>query len=173
MNYTMHRATDRYTFFFRPESPFSQWHPATFVVDGVTFTCAEQFMMHGKALLFDDPAVAAEILAAATPREHKALGRKVHGFDEATWRAHRERIVLDGNRAKFTQNPAMLEALLATRGTELVEASPYDKIWGVGLSMEDPAIEDPSNWRGKNLLGRILTRLRDEVLSAHEAHRGS
>ena len=169
----MQRATDRYTFFFRPESPFSQWHPARFEVDGLVFGCAEQFMMHGKALLFDDAEVAAEILAAAHPREHKALGRKVRGFDEQAWRGNRERIVLEGNRAKFTQNPDLRAALMATAGTTLVEASPYDRIWGVGLSMDNPAIDDPANWRGKNLLGRILTRLRDEVLSAHEAHRGS
>jgi hypothetical protein len=161
----MQRATDRYTFFFRPESPFSQWHPSRFVVDGVTFVCAEQFMMHGKARLFDDAEVAAQILAATSPREHKALGRKVRGFDDAVWRRERERIVYDGNRAKFGQDRALLAALLATRGTELVEASPYDRIWGVGLSMDDPAIEDPTSWRGKNLLGRILTRLRDELIA--------
>jgi ribA/ribD-fused uncharacterized protein len=161
----MQRVTDRYTFFFRPESPFSQWHPSRFEVDGVAFRCAEQFMMHGKARLFDDAEVAAEILAATTPREHKALGRKVRGFDDAVWRRERERIVYQGSRAKFGQDPALRAALLATRGTELVEASPYDRIWGVGLSMDDPAIDDPASWRGKNLLGRILTRLRDELIA--------
>jgi ribA/ribD-fused uncharacterized protein len=161
----MLRVTDRHTFFFRPESPFSQWHPATFVVDGATFSCAEQFMMHGKAVLFGDHAIAAEILATSSPRQHKALGRKVAGFDDRTWKAHREAIVAAGSRAKFTQNPALLQTLLATAGTELVEASPFDRIWGVGLSADDPRIDDPTQWRGGNLLGKILTRLRDELLA--------
>lgn len=161
----MMRTTERYTFFFRPESPFSQWHPAVFVVDGNTYGCAEQFMMHGKAVLFGDGEIAAQILAVASPREHKALGRKVRGFDEKVWRAHREAIVQAASRAKFTQNPELLRALLATRGTELVEASPFDRIWGVGLSADDPRIDDPANWRGPNLLGRILTRVRDELIA--------
>ena len=161
----MLRRTAQYTFFFRPEAPFSQWHPSRFEVGGNTFSCAEQFMMHGKALLFRDPEIAARILATAEPREHKALGRKVRGFDDAAWRRAREGIVYDGNRAKFTQSPALLEALLATRGTELVEASPFDRIWGIGLGADHPAASDPSKWRGQNLLGRILTRLRDELIA--------
>ena len=162
----MQRTTERHTFFFRPESPFSQWHPARFVVDGLEFSCAEQFMMHGKAILFGDAAIAAEILAVASPRQHKALGRKVSGFDDRAWKAHREEIVLAGSRAKFSQNPDLLSVLLATHGTQLVEASPFDRIWGVGLSMSDPRIDDPANWRGQNLLGKILTRLRDELRAA-------
>jgi ribA/ribD-fused uncharacterized protein len=162
----MERTTSRYTFFFRPESPFSQWYPAEFTVDGGHFVCAEQFMMHGKAVLFGDAEVAAEILAVTAPRAHKALGRKVRGFDEAVWRTRREDIVYAGSRAKFTQNADLRAVLLATGTTELVEASPFDRIWGVGMSMTDPRIDDPQNWRGKNLLGRILTRLRDELTRA-------
>src|SRR5687767_10270626 len=144
----MLRRTDRHTFFFRPQEVFSQWHPATFVVDGNTFTCAEQFMMHGKALLFRDAEIAAQILAAASPKEHKALGRKVRGFDDRLWKQEREVIVAAGSRAKFTQNPAMLRALLDTAPTLLVEASPFDRIWGVGLGADNPRIDDPANWRG-------------------------
>ena len=155
--------------FWQPPAVFGQWTESVFVVDGVTYVCAEQFMMAEKARLFGDEATRARILAAASPREHKALGRKVRNFDDAVWKANRERIVMAGSRAKFTQNAALRDALLATAGTELVEASPFDRIWGVGLSMDNPAIEDPANWRGKNLLGRILTRLRDELLSEHEA----
>lgn len=162
----MLRVTPRFTFFFRPECPFSQWYPSPFTVDGRAFGCAEQFMMHGKALLFDDAEVAAEILATPSPREHKALGRKVRGFDDGVWKQKREEIVAAGSRAKFTQNPELRSLLLDTRGTTLVEASPYDRIWGVGLSAENPLIDDPANWRGKNLLGKILTRLRDELLAA-------
>ena len=115
-----------FTFFFTEASPFSQWYRCTFGAGGRAFNCAEQYMMHGKALLFGDAEIAAEILAADHPREHKALGRKVRGFDDAVWRREREGIVLAGNRAKFTQDLALREQLLATRGTTLVEVSPYD-----------------------------------------------
>jgi ribA/ribD-fused uncharacterized protein len=151
------------TFFFGEASPFSQWHRCSFVVDDRTFNCAEQFMMYGKALLFEDAEVATRILAAAHPREHKALGRKVKRFDDAAWKRAREGIVKTGNRAKFTQNPELLAQLLATRGTTLVEASPYDRIWGIGLAASDPRAKDRAAWRGQNLLGVILTELRDEL----------
>src|SRR5215510_9394236 len=120
----MTETRDGFTFFWHADSPFSQWHRVRFVVDGNTFTCAEQFMMHGKALLFGDAEVAAKILAAQTPRTHKALGRQVRGFVDARWRAEREAIVYAGNTAKFTQNSDLLAQLLATAGTRLVEASP-------------------------------------------------
>jgi hypothetical protein len=155
-----------YTFFFTESSPFSQWYRCSFRVDDVTFNCAEQFMMHGKARLFDDVEVAAKILAADHPRDHKALGRKVKNFDDAAWKRARETIVLNGNRAKFTQNPALRDALLATKGTLLVEASPYDRIWGIGLSATDPRARNPTLWKGQNLLGKILTALRDELAAA-------
>lgn len=156
----------RFTFFFTESSPFSQWYRCTFTAHGLTFQCAEQYMMHGKAMLFGDARVAAQILEATHPREHKALGRKVKPFDDATWKARRESIVLEGNRAKFTQNADLRELLLATRGTELVEASPYDRIWGIGLGASDPRAQDPATWRGQNLLGKLLTRLRDELAAA-------
>jgi ribA/ribD-fused uncharacterized protein len=152
-----------YTFFFTEASPFSQWYRAAFVVDGVSFGCAEQYMMYGKAQLFGDAEVAAEILAVDHPRAHKALGRKVKPFDDRTWRLNREAIVSAGNRAKFTQNADLRAQLLATRGTTLVEASPYDRIWGIGLAANDPRAADPAKWKGQNLLGKILTALRDEL----------
>lgn len=162
----MIRRTERFTFFFRPEAPFSQWYPAQFELAGQLFTCAEQYMMYGKAILFEDAEVAAEILEAASPRQHKALGRKVRNFSDALWKANRETIVADGSRAKFTQNPELRQALLDTAGTQLVEASPFDRIWGIGLAATDKRADDPSQWRGQNLLGKILTRVRDELLAA-------
>ncbi|WP_375767725.1 NADAR family protein [Archangium gephyra] len=162
----------RFTFFWRQQSPFSQWYPAEFVVGGVRFTCAEQYMMHGKAVLFGDAEMAARILEARTPKEHKALGREVRGFEGAVWERERERIVYEGSHAKFTQNAELLAALLATAGTELVEASPMDRIWGVGLSAEDPRIQDPATWRGQNLLGKVLTRLREDLLSSSAKRAG-
>jgi len=155
-----------FTFFFTEESPFSQWYRCSFAVDGVTFNCAEQFMMHGKARLFSDDDVAREILAADHPKTQKALGRKVSNFVPDVWDRECQRIVTDGNRAKFTQNAELLEKLLATKGTTLVEASPYDRIWGIGLAASDPRASDPSKWLGKNLLGKVLTELREERLRA-------
>ena len=152
-----------YTFFFSEESPFSQWHPCRFVVDGHAFGCAEQYMMHGKARLFGDAEIAAKILEADHPRTHKALGRKVRGFDDAIWKCEREAIVRAGNRAKFTQNTELRAQLLATRGTTLVEASPTDRVWGIGLAASDARARDATAWRGQNLLGKILTALRDEL----------
>jgi ribA/ribD-fused uncharacterized protein len=155
-----------YTFFFTEASPFSQWYRCRFEVNGHVFTCAEQYMMHGKALLFSDAETAEKILAADHPRQHKALGRKVTPFDDEIWRREREHIVMAGSRAKFTQDAELRALLLATASTTLVEASPYDRIWGIGLAATDPRAQDPATWRGQNLLGVILTRLRDELLAA-------
>jgi ribA/ribD-fused uncharacterized protein len=162
----MSRRADRFTFFFRSESPFSQWYPARFSLGGHTFRCAEQYMMYGKAILFGDAEIAAKILDAAGAKQQKALGRNVRHFNEDIWKARREQIVADGNRAKFTQNPEPRRALLETAGTELVEASPFDRIWGIGLAATDRRAQNRSQWRGQNLLGQILTRLRDEFLAS-------
>ena len=155
-----------FTFFFTEKSPFSQWYRCAFTVDGVAFSCAEQFMMHGKAILFGDEEIAKEILVADHPKQHKALGRKVKNFDDVVWKRERENIAMAGSRAKFTQNAELKQLLLDTRGTELVEASPFDRIWGIGLAATSPKAQDPKQWRGQNLLGKILTRLRDELIAA-------
>lgn len=152
-----------YTFFFTEASPFSQWYRCSFTQGELTFMCAEQYMMHGKAVLFGDAAMGAQIMTATHPKKHKELGRKVKNFDDVVWKREREGIVLAGSRAKFTQNAELLELLLATKGTTLVEASPYDRIWGIGLAASNPKAQDPATWRGQNLLGKILTGLRDEL----------
>jgi ribA/ribD-fused uncharacterized protein len=158
-----------YTFFFTEASPFSQWHRCTFTAAELTFMCAEQYMMHGKAILFGDREVAAEILAADHPKKHKALGRKVKDFDDKVWKANRELIVAAGSRLKFTQNAELKSALLATRGTTLVEASPYDRIWGIGLGAKDPRAQSEATWKGQNLLGKILTKLHNDLIAEDAA----
>ena len=95
---------EKFTFFFGKDSPFSQWHPAHFVVDDVTYNCAEQYMMHQKAVLFRDVAIAAEILKSSVPKEHKALGRKVSNFDPKTWNTECRKIVKAGNMAKVQRS---------------------------------------------------------------------
>ncbi|OAS13333.1 NADAR family protein [Paenibacillus oryzisoli] len=156
---------EKFTFFYRTESPFSQWHPALFEIDGVYFNCAEQYMMYQKAMLFNDAEIAAQILSAQTPREQKELGRAVRNFHREQWETNCKQFVYEGNYAKFTQNQQLLESLLVTQGTTLVEASPTDRIWGVGLSEDDPRILKRETWRGTNWLGEVLTELREDLFT--------
>jgi ribA/ribD-fused uncharacterized protein len=144
--------------------PFSQWHASTFQVGGIYFSHAEQFMMYSKAVVFGDAETAEKILRTVVPREQKAFGREVRGFDESIWHLFREGIVFQGSYAKYSQNPDLRELLLATRGTTLVEASPHDRVWGIGLGEEDPRARDRSQWLGLNLLGEALTRVREVLL---------
>jgi ribA/ribD-fused uncharacterized protein len=118
-------------------------------------------MMYAKAMLFDDHDTASKILAASLPREQKRLGRAVRGFDNASWERCRESIMFVGCREKFRQNAELAAVLRDTGSSVLVEASPYDRIWGVGLGETDPRLADSSNWQGLNLLGKTLMRVRD------------
>ncbi|MFS8103455.1 NADAR family protein [Lentzea alba] len=144
----------------------SQWWPCVFEVDGVTFASAEHYMMWRKALLFDDTAVASRVLAAASPAEAKALGREVSGFDDEVWVSSRLEIVVAGNLAKFGQDPALRSYLLNTGSRVLVEASPQDRVWGIGLVASDPRASDPSSWLGLNLLGEALMEVRSRLSAA-------
>ena len=159
------REIGNFTLFFGADDALSNWHPCKFVYRGFEFQSVEQFMMFSKAKLFEDAASASAILAARHPKAQKALGRKVEGFDIEKWLSKREAIVYVGCREKFSQNPRLRTVLLATASTELVEASPYDRIWGVGLGERDPLILDKSNWRGTNLLGITLMKVRDTLRS--------
>lgn len=145
---------------------FSQWFPAPFEVDGESYATAEHFMMAEKAHLFGDVAVRERVLAAGSPAQAKKLGRLVKGFDDALWERERFAIVVRANEAKFAQNPAMRDYLLGTGERVLVEASPVDRIWGTGLAADDPAADDPSRWRGLNLLGFALMEVRARLRAA-------
>ena len=138
----------------------SQWWPVSFTVDGDRYASAEHFMMAEKARLFGDEATRAQILKAADPAAAKRLGRRVRGFDEGRWEAERFEIVVRGSRAKFEQNPPLREFLLGTGDRVLVEASPVDRIWGIGMAADDPRAGDPEQWRGLNLLGFALMEAR-------------
>lgn len=142
---------------------FSQWHATPFILDDLTFSTAEQWMMFSKARLFGDDEIAAQIIATADPGEQKRLGQRVQGFEQSLWDAEKVGVVHAGSMAKFGQNPGALRQLKATGEAMLVEANPRDWIWGVGLSVDDPRVHDPAEWRGGNLLGRILTRVREEL----------
>ncbi|MCU7647871.1 NADAR family protein [Pseudomonas piscis] len=147
-------------------SCFSQWFAAGFEVDGTHYPTAEHFMMAGKALLFDDQETHARILKAGPPAYAKRLGREVRGFDDARWQAARFDIVVQGNLAKFGQNPELGHFLQCTRKKILVEASPVDRIWGIGLAADDAMATRPDRWRGLNLLGYALMEVRDRLLAA-------
>jgi ribA/ribD-fused uncharacterized protein len=141
----------------------SQWWPAAFELDGVHYLTAEHFMMAGKARLFGDTERLAMILAARTPDRAKALGRMVRGFDSAAWDAAAFDIVVRGNLAKFGQNEALQRFLLATGERVLVEASPVDPVWGIGMVESDVRAADPAQWQGSNLLGFALMAVRAQL----------
>ncbi|XP_072160562.1 N-glycosidase Npun_R5314-like [Bemisia tabaci] len=150
------------------KSCLSQWYEQPFVVDGETFATAEHYMMARKARLFGDEEAARRALAAATPKEAKAVGRQVRGFSEEVWRRHRETIVLEGNLAKFGARPELRDFLLATGDAVIVEASPRDTIWGIGLGQDNPKAKSPATWRGLNLLGFALVKTRERLRSPQE-----
>ncbi len=157
---TREYSTADMVFFWKPPSVFCQWTPSPFQVDGVNYNCAEQFFASEKARLFGDVDALRRIMEVSDPSLHKRYGRAVRGFDSTLWESERENIVLTASYAKFSQNPAMRHHLLATGEKCLVEASPYDSIWGVGLRADNPHIRHSPSWRGLNLLGSALQKVR-------------
>ncbi|MFJ4331684.1 NADAR family protein [Streptomyces sp. NPDC088935] len=145
------------------QSCLSQWWPSPFTVAGAEYRTAEHWMMAGKARLFADPEAERRVLAAAHPAEAKKAGRLVRGFDEAVWERERFRIVVEGSVHKFASDPALRAFLLDTGGRVLVEASPVDRVWGIGLAADDEAATDPERWRGPNLLGFALMAARERL----------
>ncbi|MFG2680052.1 NADAR family protein [Streptomyces sp. NPDC048392] len=138
----------------------SQWWPSPFTVAGVEYATAEHWMMAGKARLFGDAEAERRVLAAAHPAEAKRAGRLVRGFEEAVWERERFRIVVEGSVHKFASDPALRAFLLDTGERVLVEASPVDRVWGIGLAADDEAARDPERWQGPNLLGFALMAAR-------------
>ncbi|MFJ8041477.1 NADAR family protein [Kitasatospora sp. NPDC096147] len=165
-------AQPKYVFFWghRPErdgrigaGALSQWWPGVFEVDGVRYPTAEHWMMAGKARLFGDEEVLAKVLAAGSAPEAKKLGRQVRRFDDRRWDAERFELVVRGNVAKFGQDEALRSYLLGTGRRVLVEASPIDRIWGIGLHADDERATRPADWRGLNLLGFALMEARTRL----------
>jgi ribA/ribD-fused uncharacterized protein len=147
-------------------SCMSQWYAAPFEHEGVTYLTAEHFMMAGKARLFGDEEAVAQILATPGPDKVKAIGRRIKHYDDAAWSRERYAIVLAGNLAKFGQHAALKAFLLGTGDKILVEASPVDAIWGIGLAQDDPAAAKPHEWQGENLLGFALMEVRSLLRQA-------
>lgn len=145
------------------KSCLSQWWEMSFVVTGIPYRSAEHWMMAEKARLFGDEQILTQILAAKSPAETKKLGRQIHNFVPQVWEEHKYEIVIAGNLHKFSQHQPLADFLLATGDRVLVEASPVDTIWGIGLSADHPDTERPARWQGPNLLGFALMEVRDQL----------
>lgn len=159
-------SSEQFVFFWKPKQKngyFGNWYPSPFDIDGLHFSCVEQYIMYAKARLFNDLASADAIMATKSPSRHKALGRKVQNFDQYVWNQNKEKILYDGLYAKFTQNADLREILLKTGTSILAEASPLDKIYGIGLDRKDPDAQDPSKWKGQNLLGKTMMIVRGDI----------
>ena len=184
---------EEFEFFWKADSPFSQWHPSPFKYKDKQFISAEQFMMYSKAKLFGDNVVADKIMHlnnallskdlisgnieaggiindkenfkvwSKIQKKFKDLGKEVKGFDEEVWKQKRISIVTVASREKFEQNPKLKEKLLATGKKTLVEASPFDSLYGIGLEKHRPEAQDRNQWKGLNLLGEILTNVKKKM----------
>lgn len=142
---------------------FSQWWISNFECEGIEYKTAEHWMMAEKARLFNDLEVLQEILNVNSPADAKKLGRKVANYNEEKWLEKRYEIVKKGNFLKFSQNEELKAFLLSTTNEIIVEASPVDSIWGIGMASDHPDVNNPSKWKGLNLLGFALMEVRDEL----------
>lgn len=143
----------------------SQWWKSSFMLDGITYQTAEHWMMAEKARLFKDQEILQKILMVDSPAAAKKLGRKVKNFNPDTWNQRRFEIVVEGNYHKFSQNNDLKEFLIQTGNRIIVEASPVDAIWGIGIATDHKEISNPAKWRGLNLLGFALMEVRDKILN--------
>lgn len=140
---------------------FSNWYPVEFVDGNIKFYNSEQYMMYHKAKLFGDDEKSEEILKISDPREVKKKGREVKNFNQDIWNENAMDIVYSGCLLKFNQNKEIKEVLLSTKNKVLAEASPYDNIWGIGISAKEA--KEGKEWRGTNWLGKCLMRVRDTL----------
>ena len=151
------------TAFYTLHSKLSNHHPCTFNIDGTTYKSVEQYYMFKKATLFGDEIAAQKILKSADPAVAKSVGRKINNFDQDVWHHSRDGFMRTAIHAKFTQNSELCEFLQNTGDAILVEASPYDNYWGAGHSFADSQLWDPSQWKGSNMLGTLLSELREII----------
>lgn len=150
---------------YEPNHYGSNWYPSRFTVDDVEYNCGEQYMMAEKARQSGDAASLAKIMNSTDPREMKDLGRGVTGFSAQRWSDTCEDIMYRGLLCKFSQNIPMKKWLLDTGDAIIAEAAHYDSIWGIGLRSSDPRALSQKTWLGKNLLGKILMRVRKELIA--------
>ena len=158
-------------FFWNTDEPngcFSNWYPSPFLLDGKRYSNVEQYVMAGKAELFGDELMYRTILSTASPADCKRLGRRVKGFDSTEWDGAKYSVMKKGNLEKYRQNPDLLKKLLDTEDAILAEASPKDRIWGIGMEADEAATTDPKEWPGKNLLGKVLMEVREQLRKENE-----
>ncbi len=174
------RVTENYIFFWKEWPSNFKKAPFIAIIDSEEirrnlkiqktqeFLWTEQYFMWWKAITFEDWDIAKQILVADSPQRARELGRKVRGYDDKAWSRIREKVMFDANFLKYSQNPDLKAKLLNPdwQDKHYVEASPYDRIWAIGLSWEDPKCEDPRNWRGTNLLGKCLDNVREYLLAS-------
>lgn len=165
-------ATQKYIFFWGHQptrdgsissSCFSQWWESSFTEEDFVYRTAEHYMMIKKAELFGDHEVLSKMKVAKSPGELKKLGRLVKNFDAQLWDTNKYQIVKQANLLKFDQNESLRTFLLSTKDRVIVEASPLDSIWGIGLAKDHPDVMSPSKWKGENLLGFALMEVRDDL----------
>lgn len=157
------KAEQHFIFFFGKDTPFSNFHYSPFAIRELNFSCSEQAFMYEKAVLFNDHEIAKQILLAKDPVEYKRLGRLASNFHIDTWETHKRAIMYRVCYAKFSQSKPLKELLLSTNDKTLVEASKYDRIWGIGLELTDGNICNPQLWKGQNLLGITLMNVRNNL----------
>ena len=161
-----------YVMFWRPHEGngiLSQWYDSTFTVDGVEYSHAEMFMMAEKCKLMGDEETRQQILQCRDdPSKQQKLGRTVANWDEDLWLANREEVSYQANLAKFSQNSDLKNFLMQTDDAVLVEASPNDRVWGIGMKRTDYNATNEREWRGQNLLGKCLMRARETIRQEEE-----
>ena len=158
------RKTKTHLYFWGSE--YSQWFKKDGIIqeDGVKYSSAEQYMMAKKAELFKDLSIKEEILKYSNPNKIKKLGRKISNFNEKIWDDNKIEIVTQGNFLKFSQNKELNDLLIMDKELIIVEASPVDKIWGIGLHFDDNLVLEEKNWNGENLLGICIMKARKKIL---------
>lgn len=157
------RITDTHVYFWN--GIYSQWSKSKFTEGEIEYPNAEKYMMMKKAEVFGAHEILFQMMKTDNPKTVKALGRKIKNFTDSKWDAHKMEIVTQASYLKFTQNPSLLKQLLAEQHLELVEASPVDKVWGIGLHYDNDEVLDKSKWKGQNLLGKCIMKAREQIIN--------
>lgn len=161
------RTTDKYILFHG--GIFSNWYPAAYVWQGIRFHCSEQHYFYLKALYFLDYEMADKILKCHNASEAKRLGHAVQNFNGKNWEDERENAMYTAVKAKFSAIQLLRKRMLSKpRDKHFAESSPFDLVWGIGYSEDDPRAADEKNWKGQNLLGKVMDRVRDELIKEYE-----